>query len=168
MSKRKPTTDAGQGDVMGASGAAENTQVHAAPAVVPGKYGGTLTPIRSSERGRELARIRYEKRTRAALAGVGDAARLITDTGAALPDGQPITTAYDVIRFLVSQHALNAADPTAQGATQSLKVVDGMAFPAPEKVAGPAPIQQFNQYNISAEAARALLAEMRLLSAEQG
>lgn len=132
--------------------------------VIPGHHSGLLRPVRSSEQGRALVRRRWEKRAHAARQGLRDAAKELTEkAGLTLPDGSPLETEYDVIRALVNAHALQAADPSARSAVQSLNAVDRMAFPAPERGAEPlagVPAGGM-QFNMSAELAREVLAALR-------
>lgn len=118
-----PATDeqrpvgAGHGQVTGAS---KQT------ASIPGGGGnGQIIPIRDSERGRELARRRWDAVSKAARLGLGDAGEQLPDVS----KRQPLA----VVRYLVEQHAMNAADPSQRGSTQSFKQVMELAYPKPEK-----------------------------------
>ena len=105
-----------------------------APARIPGRNGGTLTPIRSSERGRAMVQRRWEKKAEAVRQGMRDAAGLLTDkAGLTLPGGAPIVTEYDVIRVLSTSQALNAADPSSPGGNQSYQRLLDNGFPKPER-----------------------------------
>lgn len=141
------------------------TDLHGLAEVVPGRHGGTLRPVRTSEQGAALSRKRWERAGAAARAGLRDAAREMSEkAGLTLPDGAPLETEYDVLRALVAAHVLQAADPSARGAVQSFREVTRLAFPVPEArldhgaVGLPAGGMQFN---LSPELAREVLAALR-------
>ena len=95
-----------------------------APARIPGRNGGTLTPF-DSARGREMQRRRWELASAAARHGIMDAGRQVPDLDARRP--------ADVVRYAVAQHTLNSLDPSAHGSQQSLKLVLDLAYPKPER-----------------------------------
>jgi hypothetical protein len=127
----------------------------------PGANGGSIVAPWSSEDARAAARRRWDNMSKAARLGIADA-------GAQIPDIDK-RSAPDVIRYLAQQHTLNAADPSARGATQSFKIVTDLAYPKPER--------EVNQANavpaggatlaLSPELARELLAAMRERRANQ-
>lgn len=97
------------------------------PARIPGGQGGRgfLTPVRTSERARELVAKRW--------AGVSRAARLgISDAGGQLP-GLDKRKPLKVVRYLAEQHTLNAADPSARNSVASLNAVMRLAYPEPQR-----------------------------------
>lgn len=96
-----------------------DTLVHAE--TVAGRHGGTLTPIRDSERARELAMRSVEKRRKVALSAMAAAGRQLPDVAGAGP--------YAYLAYMLEQHALNATDPSARGSVASAKLVMGNAFP---------------------------------------
>jgi hypothetical protein len=156
--------DAGpaQGDVTRDNSLGANMHPRASVEVIQGNNGGTLKVIRSSERASEVANIRWRKRTAAALAGVDDAAILLSKEGLTLAGGQPIKDRYDVMRYLVTQNAINAADPSARNGVQSLKLVDSMAFPAPDRNSDAATVPAGGAtISLSPELVASLLDEMR-------
>ena len=91
---------------------------------IPGGRGGTLIPIASPERARELAARRWANVSRAARLGLADAGEQLPDVS----KRQPLA----VIRYLVEQHAMHAADPSARGSQASFAAVVKLAYPAPE------------------------------------
>lgn len=168
------TSSDNQGDVMDEKGNQTNTHLHA-PAVVEGRHGGTLKPIRSTERSLELHRARAEKKARAIRAGVADAVPKLNDEGAKLGNGEPLKDAYDALRYVATQNTLNAADPSAPGSQRSLDLVLKHGWPEPPKQDGPT-YQQNNQVNLidlllpegasgadKARLAQELLADLRQL-----
>jgi len=68
-----------------------------------------------------------------------------------------------VVRYLVQQHTLNAADPSARGSAQSFKQVMDLAYPKPEReVAASSAVPEGGAtLQLSADLARELLAAMR-------
>lgn len=128
-----------------------------------GRNGGTLTPY-DSARATAAARRRWDRRAAAVRQGLRDAAQLLTEkTDLTLPGGAPLQNEYDVLRVVGSQHALHAADPSAPGSVQSLKLVSEMAFPRPEPSAITAPSVPPGGLAVvlTPELARELLAAMR-------
>ena len=83
--------------------------------------GGRLTPF-DSERGRAAAYKRREDMSRAARLGLADAGEQLPDVKAHSP--------IKVIRYLVEQHAMHAADPSARGSQASFAAVVKLAYPA--------------------------------------
>ena len=132
------------------------------PGAIVGRRGGTIVPIRSSERARELALKRWEMVSAAARRGIAKAGQQIDGlTSNYKLDGR--VTAPDVVGYLAEQHTLNAADPSAPGSVQSFREVMRIAYPAPSARADndqAAPAGGL-QINLSPELARELLAELR-------
>jgi hypothetical protein len=123
----------------------------------PGGRGGSIVAPFDPVSAREAARRRWENVSKAARLGLADAAASI--------DQLPIDrrSSVGVVRFLVEQHTLNAADPSARGATQSFKQVMDLAYPKPEREVAAASAVPAGGATIalSPELARALLAELR-------
>lgn len=92
---------------------------------VPGRNGGYLKPVRDRAAAQEMAALRWDAVSRVGRLGVADAGKQITgiDTHGSLP----------VIRYLVEQHTLNAADPSAPGSVQSFREIMRIAYPSPER-----------------------------------
>lgn len=121
----------------------------------PGGRGGRIVQPFDSNTARAAAAKRW--------AAVSQAARLgIADAGAQIPDIDK-RGSVPVVRYLVQQHTLNAADPSARGATQSFKQIMDLAYPKPEReVAASAAIPAGGaSVTLSPELARELLAELR-------
>src|SRR5262245_25404974 len=81
--------------------------------MIPGGRGGFLKPIRSSERARELAILKHEKKQAAIRAGIAAAA-------AQLPGVQGT---YGMLRAISENHAAHAYDPSQPGAQRSLEIL---------------------------------------------
>ena len=128
---------------------------------IAGKNGGTLTPY-NAEQARQAARRRWELVSAAARRGLAKAGEQIPDIARQGP--------VAVVEYLVTQHTLNAADPSARGATQSFKQVMDLAYPRPDREvsAGPAVPAGGATIALSPELARALLAELRRGSGDGG
>lgn len=138
-------------DVMSSGGAVvEHVETR-----IPGKNGGTLRPVRSTEQAQALVRKRWDGVSAAARRGLAKAGKQIPDL---VGDG-PVR----VVEYLVEQHTLNAADPSARGATQSFKQIMDLAYPKPEREVntGPAVPAGGAAVVLSPELARELLAELR-------
>lgn len=103
----------------------DNTSSHA-PAVVAGRNGGRLTPIRSQADAQRMARKRWDKRSRVAR-------EALVAAGVQFPELPAKFDAYDVARVLYTQHAQHAYDPSARGSVSSLEAVVNVAFPKPER-----------------------------------
>ena len=94
------------------------------------KCGEEIGPPFDRETAREAAARRW--------AGVSRAARLgLADAGEQLP-GVSSRQPLRVIQYLVEQHALHAADPSARGSQQSFAQVVKLAYPAPDARPGDA------------------------------
>ena len=119
---------------------------------IVGRNGGTITPIRDSARASELARRRWDKVGAAARRGMAKAGQQIPD----------ISTrgSLAVVEYLVEQHTLNAADPSAKGSAASFQKVMDVAYPAPSKAAQ---VEQGNTVTVTlTDGAMAGLAELLL------
>jgi hypothetical protein len=121
----------------------------------PGGRGGRIVQPFDSASARAAAAKRW--------AAVSQAARLgIADAGTQIPDIDK-RGSVPVVRYLVQQHTLNAADPSARGATQSFKQIMDLAYPKPEREVAPSSVVPAGGASIalSPELARELLAAMR-------
>lgn len=106
-----------------------NKQVEAS---IPGGGGyGRIVPIRDPARARELARRRWDAVSAAARRGLVKAGEQLPDIRASSP--------VAVVEYLVSQHALNAADPSARGSQASFKQVVELAYPKPDREVAASP-----------------------------
>lgn len=107
------------------------SEYHAGPRMEQ-PHGGALRPVRDSASASALASRRWalerERARQAARAGMRKA-------GEQLPDIRGSSTAH-VVEFLVEQHTLNAADPSAKGSAQSFKQIMELAYPKPEREVG--------------------------------
>ena len=120
---------------------------------IAGQNGGTLTPY-DANRAREAARIRWDKANAAALRGMTKAGQQIPDVSRRGPAA--------VVEYLVEQHTLHAADPSAPGSVQSFKQVMAIAYPKPDsEKSGDVVADGGVQLNLSAGAVRELLAALR-------
>lgn len=140
------------GSTAGSSTGANSIQVETR---IAGKNGGTLVPVRSSERGRELVRLRWDGVSAAARRGLAAAGKQIPD----VVGNGPVR----VVEYLVSQHTLNAADPSARGSAQSFKQVMDLAYPKPDREVSAAPGIPAGGLSVtlSADLARELVAALR-------
>ena len=151
----EPVTDADQPQAREAGAgydAGHNTQ---AAASIPGGGGrGRIIPITTAERGRELARRRWDAVSAAARAGIVDAGKQVPGLAHKAPA---------VVRYAVSQHMLNSFDPSAHGSQQSLKLVLDLAYPKPERDHAPSAAVPAGGATLalSPELAQQLLSAMR-------
>ena len=125
--------------------------------------GGALVPVRSTEQARELARRRWDAVSAAARRGLVKAGEQLPDVRASSP--------VAVVEYLVSQHALNAADPSARGSQASFKQVMDLAYPKPEREvsSGPAsPATGASLAELDGAALDALMAALRARVAGEG
>lgn len=128
----------------------------------PGGRGGRIVQPFDSASAKEAARRRWDAVSQAARLGIADA-------GAKIPDIDK-RGSVPVVRYLVQQHTLNAADPSARGATQSFKQVMDLAYPKPEREVGASAAVPAGgaTLSLSPELARELLAAMRERRASGG
>jgi len=105
------------------------TQTDTRSHTVAGRNGGTLAPIRSSERAYELIAARERKRRRITAEAMVRAGKQMP----ALADRGDTITYWDTYGYAMEQHGMNMADPSAPGSAQSLKHIDGVLFPRPER-----------------------------------
>jgi len=99
------------------------------PARIKPSHGfGELTPVRSSEAGRELVRKRWDNMSRAVRAGVAKA-------GEALP-AVNAHSSLKVIEYLSEEHAKHASVPGARGAVSSFDMILRHGWPRPEREQG--------------------------------
>jgi hypothetical protein len=143
------------GAVMSSGGAGAVVPGQLVDTRIPGKNGGTLRPVRDEAAARALVRKRWDGVSAAARRGLAKAGKQIPDISGQGP--------VRVVEYLVEQHTLNAADPSARGATQSFKQVMDLAYPKPERevATGPATPPGGASLALSPELARELLAAMR-------
>lgn len=92
---------------------------------IPGGRGGSITPITTTERARELARARWEAKAKAIRAGVGDAAPQLPDVKG--------RGAYTVLRAVSEAHAMHAYAAGETGAAASFKLLLEHGWPKPDK-----------------------------------
>jgi hypothetical protein len=136
------------------AGAVTSTQGQVEASIPGGGGFGRIVPIRDSARASELARRRWDKAAAAARRGMAKAGAQLPDVSRAAP--------LAVLEYLVEQHTLNAADPSARGSQSSLKQVVELAFPKPEReAAGPALPEGGAVLALTAEQVDTLLAELR-------
>jgi len=125
-----------------------------------GGNGGTLTPF-TSERARAL-RLKAIEDGREELRQAALAAGTLA--AAQVPD-LPSPDRIGLMTEILSNHYLNANDPSARGSVASARLVIGTAYPYPseferERPATPTPISEMAQA-MGVELARLLLARVR-------
>ena len=102
----------------------ETSETITQPSRIPGGNGGWITPL-DSNRGRELARRRWDNMSQAARLGLADAGEALPAVSARSP--------LKVVRYLTKEHTLHASVPGARGAVSSFQQVMKMAYPEPER-----------------------------------
>jgi len=102
--------------------------------------------------------MRWDAVSAAARRGIVDAGKNMVGINGHSP--------VPVVQYLVEQHTMNAADPSAPGSVQSFKQIMDLAYPKPAREPGPAVPDGGMSLSLSPELARAVLA--RLSSARDG
>ena len=99
---------------------------------IPSNSGGWLAPITKSERGRELARRRwdknYERKTSAVMSGMANASVQLPGI-----DGR---STFKYVAYLAEQMAMHAANPGERGAVSAAEWLMRHGFPEPARGSG--------------------------------
>lgn len=111
----------GRQAVTSTAGGGQNTY-----ALVAGRNGGTLIPVRDSSSAAALVRRRWDKRSRLAREALAAA-------GANVDQLPANPTHWDMARHIYEQHAANAADPSERSSVASARLVLDAAYPAPAR-----------------------------------